>query len=300
MTIELVIKEAKDYPPENKKIFNFLTLLGNYNVVGSASLKQIEYSDDYDLNEMVKCRKDKDVYRVILDTFREKYEMADKSDNIYITDFKCGERNSIPLRWDKQSIKDGYQYQEDTKIYFTDCLQQPSTIKLDLIVYEDKSFTEYSEIYFLSFGDTKAYDEYMFYDIETKLRLEIHELQSEGKYYKSLKRYLSLLRLREKKEQGGLDKLIKFLNSPTGQLSSIKNDLELIKEVMDQTFKPVPVYQIRNALETIKKNIRPELRGMIDEILSNSSRIEVVINYLNEIVQKETEEFIENNNLIIF
>lgn len=298
MTITLTIKKKKDYPTESRKIFNYLTLLGNYNVVGSASIKEIEYADDYDLNEMVACKKTKDIYTAILDTFREKFRIALKSDNVYITDFKCGERKSVPLRWNKQTIKQGWQMLEDTKIYFTDCLQQKSTIKLDVIVYQDKTFVEYSEIYLLSIGDFDTYNANIYENVCLGLRRAIQELIGEGKYYKALKRYLSLLRLRLPEDQKDLDKVVKFLNSSTGQLSSVKGDLEIIKTVMEQNFKPVPEYQLTNALETLQKELTPHLKSMIDEI--KEGNIDEVIEKLNEALQKETLDFIEKNNLILF
>ena len=296
MTITLTVKKKRDYPTKSTSIFNFLTLLGNYNVVGSASIKEIEYADDFDLNEMVACTKSKDIYTAILDTFREKFIIALKSDSIYITDFKCGERKSIPLRWNKQTIKQGYQIMEDTKIYFTDCLQQKSTIKLDVIVYDDKTFVEYSEIYLLSIGDFYTYTPNK--NVCLGLRRAIQELIGESKYYKALKRYLSLLRLRQPEDQKDLDKVVKFLNSSTGKLSSVKGDLEIIKNVMEQTFKPVPDYQLKNALETLKKELHFPLKSMIDEI--KHGNIDEVIEKLNQILQKETLDFIENNNLILF
>ena len=300
MAITLTIKEKKDYPPESRKMFNFLTLLGNYNVVGSASIKEIEYADDYDLNEMVRCKKSKDTYTAILDTFREKYKIALKSDNIYITDFKCGERKSVPIRWNKQTIKQGWQMLEDTKIYFTDCLQQKSTIKLDIIVYENKTFVEYSEMYLLSVGDFETYDANIYENVCMGLKLAIRELTGEGKFYKALKRYMSYLRLRPSEEQKDLNKVVNFLNSSTGQLSSVKADLEIIKSVMEQTFKPVPEYQINNALESLKEELTTPLKSMVDEVIQDHSTINEVIEKLNEILQKETLDFIQKNNLILF
>jgi len=43
----------KDYPASAKSIFNLLTIRGKYSVIGSAKLKGVKYSADYDLQEFV-------------------------------------------------------------------------------------------------------------------------------------------------------------------------------------------------------------------------------------------------------
>ena len=102
-------REIEDFNENVRKVFNYLTITGKYNVIGSASLKRIKYSADYDLNELMESKKSKKkILNGILKMFREKFKEAKKDPNRFITDFKCGlDTDGEPLRWDyKDMMKD--------------------------------------------------------------------------------------------------------------------------------------------------------------------------------------------------
>ena len=124
MTTEL---KPNDYNNEVRIIFNLLSVKGKYHVIGSGNLAQIQYKSDYDLEEHI-TETSKDYPSILLSLFQEKYKKAELDANIFITDFKCGEVNGIPVRWNKETMKTGKQVVNSKTIYFTDCLLMKSVM----------------------------------------------------------------------------------------------------------------------------------------------------------------------------
>ena len=123
--MDLNIKQPKDYSKKERDVFAYLTLHGTQRVVGTGSIKEIDYAADYDLMEYVAFSRSSEVYEMILDLFREKFRTAYNSKTIWLTDFKCGVMpGGKPIRWKKADIDRGFQIIEDDKIYFVECLQE--------------------------------------------------------------------------------------------------------------------------------------------------------------------------------
>jgi len=303
MTIymSLSVKDSKDYSKKERDVFAFLSLHGTQRVVGTASVKEIEYASDYDLMEYVSFGRDLEMYEMILDMFREKFRKAYKSKSIWITDFKCGILpGGKPIRWDRQSIEDGYMVIEDRRVNFVDCLQQKSIIKLDVISLIDKLFHEFSEIYFINFGDFKVYNPITTRkeNIETSLLLDVQHYAGEGNYYKALKRLFAYFRISGKEPQL-VKTFVDFFNSPVGELSSYKSDLELISIILNQKFRPAKQSDIIYNLKYIEKKINPQFKPLVSGILKHKKdshavlkNTEEVEEILNEQIQTETKRFI--------
>lgn len=301
--MSLTIKQAKDYTPKERDVFAYLTLHGTQRIVGSASFKEVEYSADYDLMEYVKFDRTVEMYNTVLTLFREKFRTAYESKNIWLTDFKCGVlAGGKPIRWKREDIDRGFQIIEDIKIYFVDCLQEKSTIKLDAIVLIDGLFHEFSEIYFITFGDYKTYEpEYTkVKNIETALFKDVKKYLDDGNYLKALKRLFAYFRI-SKKEPTLTQSLIDFFNSPVGELSSYKSDLELITIMIEQTFKPIAKKHIIYNLEHIEKRISPQYKDLVKSILKEKTESKIkthteqVEEILNTQIQEKTKAFIQNN-----
>jgi len=301
--MSLSIKQPKDYIKKEREVFAYLTLHGTQRVVGSASVKEIEYSADYDLMEYVSFERTTEMYELILDLFREKFRTAYKSKNIWITDFKCGVlAGGKPIRWNKEDIERGFQVIEDVKIMFVDCLQEKSTIKLDAITLINGLFHEFSEIYFITFGDYKTYEpEYTKkVNIENSLLKDVKAYIEKGNYLKSLKRLFAYLRISEK-DPALLQSLVDYFNSSVGELSSYKSDLELVTIMISQTFKPIATKHLIYNLKHIEKQISPHFKSLVKSILQQKTQekikahTEEVEEILNNQIQKQTKEFITNN-----
>lgn len=307
--ISLTIKEKEDYTDDVNEIFSFLSVLGKYSVVGSGSIKEIEYADDYDLLEFVDCERSQDAYDLVLQVFQEKYRKAEKMKDLYITDFKNGLVNGKPVRWTKETIKDGYQYIDDKKVYFTDMLQKDNNIiKMDIVALTDGLFTEFSENYFITFGRFSTYNrrnivgETLINCIKADLRKKIEC----GKYYKALKRYFSILKLQKTKNERVFRIIINYLNGEIGELSNYKGSLETIKEVIINNFRLPPMEDIIRNLEYIRDGIDTPFRWAVQEIIDEKTREKVdvklcqVIKYLSDIINEKTLQFIKKNNLLLY
>ena len=123
--------------------------------IGSASLKGNRYRNDYDIDGLFKSTGKKDVvekylYKVFLNKFNEAY----KTNNVWITDFKCGmDSDGENLRWDYKDMKKGFKVMSNgRKILFTECLLQKSMMKMDIVSIVDGIMTEFSEKYYITIG----------------------------------------------------------------------------------------------------------------------------------------------------
>jgi len=79
----------KEYNNVVASIGKLMSLESKVNVVGSASIKKSIYYSDYDLFENVSGKSDTMIYN----HFKSVFEVVKRSDNVVITDFKCGEKN---------------------------------------------------------------------------------------------------------------------------------------------------------------------------------------------------------------
>ena len=136
-------KSNNDYDNELTKVFNLMSIKGKYNIVGSASLKGIKYSADYDLNELNHI-KGPDASSKIYEIFKHKFQLAKSNPNIYITDFKCGnDANNESLKWSYNDLM-------NNKHKFIEALKTKSMIKLDIVYLLNGIYVEITEVYFLT------------------------------------------------------------------------------------------------------------------------------------------------------
>lgn len=306
--ITLNIKDKSEYSKKENKVFAFLSVLGKYEVVGSGSIREVEYADDYDLMEYVDCKRNEDAYNAVLEVFQQKYRQAERAKDIYITDFKCGRYKGQPIRWNKESIKNGYKWIEDEKKYFIDCLQEESTIKMDVVVYIDGRFTEFSEMYFLTFGRFSTYPKRNIIQSQVIgcIQQDMRKKIECGKYFKAIKRYFSILKLQKTKNTKRFNLILEYLNGEIGEISSYKGDLETLKEVISNEFRLPPMTDIMTALEKIKRGIKTPFKHAIQEIIDEETRDKVdrklcvVIKELSRVINKKTLQFIKKNNILLY
>jgi hypothetical protein len=188
---------------------------------------------------------------------------------------------------------------------FVDCLQQQSIIKMDVISLVNGLFTEFSEMYFINFGDFKTYNPITTKkeNIETNLLLDVQSYAGDENYYKALKRLFAYLRISES-NPALLKTLVNFFNSKVGELASYKSDLELITIMLEQTFRKVKESDIRYNLTYIEKNINPLFRSLVSGILQEKGS-HAVLKHTKEVekildgeIQSETKKFIQSTKKI--
>lgn len=302
----LDVKEVEDFPKAEQKIFSFLHLGGIQRIVGTTPIEQIKYTTDYDLFSYDKFENEPQVYELVYKMFKEKFNNAYSNPNLWITDFKCGNVKTIPIRWSREDINAGYKIIDDVRYDFTTCLQQKSMIKMDILSLINGILNEFSEVYFISFGKNQNY----FSELSTKKELakmvysDALEYKEKGKYYKSLKRLFAYLRLNETKNKGRINKLLKWFNSPVGKLATLKGDLEELELLINQNFRPVSEDIIKNQLKYIQDNVPENYKQLLGHLIDIQSLpkltegINQVMDEMNLSVQDKTKEFIDKNKTL--
>ena len=255
---------------------------------------KIKYASDIDLQEVIQTD---DFFLEILRKFQQRFMKAQNSPNVFITDFKCGMFRGQPVRWNKHTIKDGFQNIDGINISFINCLQQKSIIKMDIIALINGIFTEFSNNYYFTFSDgfstmpgndTKLTDVFLF-QFQQKIK--------EKKYFKALKRLYSYFKIKKNKKMQ--QTMIDFFNSNVGKLNYQINNLQIIDAVLNNPFCQPKKSDVIHNLNIIKNNLPPELAQKIDTILrcptlqTMKLAIQDVIQQLTEVVNEQTMEFID-------
>lgn len=310
-----IARKPEEFKSKIQDIFNFLSINGKYNIIGTASNKEVEYFGDVDLMTIEKVNLDE-----ITKVFKSKFVEADKSNDIYILDFKCGKVGDEPVRWNSKTIKSGTQKVFGKPITFKECLLQKSTIKLDLIVLIDGVFVEFSNNYYLSIKyRDRVYTNYDMEDlnpekIQMSIEVDARDQYARGNYFKFLRRVYSILRIRDTSIPVQ-ELLVDFFNSSVGILNKCRNDLEVITRLIDEhPFRKPTIETICNNIQLIKRTLNgihdifliKSVESWLDEVCVNpsleniSKKLKVVIEYLQKKINLETERFIlKNKNLLI-
>jgi hypothetical protein len=301
-----IFSKVYKYNDKLKDIFNLLSIEGEYTVIGSATLKKIKYRNDYDLAGVyqVKTNDPEKIKKRLYKTFLRKFDEAYKTDNIWITDFKCGmDYDGEPLRWSYDDMKKGFKVMSNgRKIKFEECLLQKTMMKIDLVSIVDGIMTEFSENYYLKIGD-----ESNFFKHDTEKDHLLNEIKKsyyeykdvKQNYYKALKRVFSYkLLLDREKYKKELETMLNFFNSEVGLMNKIKSELETMEIMKEQKFKPVPKEDYNNNIIKIMEQLSTlHLKLKITDDLKT---IESVKEKINELIQVETIQFIKKNkNLLI-
>ena len=262
---------------ENREIFAFLSIDGEQSLVGTRADKNILYSADYDLKEKKIFEKTSDIYNHIYNLFKDKYKEALQNPNIWITDLKCGMFRGQPIKWNKEEIRRGYKNIDDYKLFFTDCLQQNSIIKLDIIgIDKDHNITEYSDIYRIKVGDLNLTQFEASNEDEIKSLLnDFYSKVSYKKYFKGLRRlYQYAIKIKNKKLQNDL---LTIMNSSLGEDYKTMSDLNTLLMLLEQKFKPINKEIILTHLKMMKinvneKKLKPSLEELIDNMNTNINK----------------------------
>jgi len=295
-------------PDEFKKsiqhVFDLLAIRGKFNIIGSASNDEILYYSDFDLSTFEKVS-----LQSIKKIFQNKFKEALKDPTIFITDFKCGEIDGEPVRWNKTNIKTGSQIVDGKRITLEECLLMPSTIKMDIVALIDGDFVEFSDNYYLSVNGVKNYsDEEVSKNVLLKeLETSAKEYYDEPNYFKYLKRVFSIKTMKNQ----STTKLVDFFNSQVGLLNKSKTDLETLILVLENKFRKVKLEDVCNNIQIIKQNIggvsevkfKSTLYKDLDKICSYKNQTSIiknlkkVINYIQKKVNETTLHFIKKNKI---
>ena len=297
MSNKIKTKKSNDYNNELQNVFNLMSINGKYNIVGSASLKSIYYSSDYDLNEKDKIN-GSDGFTQVYNIFKKKFEMAKQNPNIYITDFKNGVDNkNEPIRWSYDDIM-------NKKDEFIKALKQKSKIKLDIIYLLNGVFVEISEVYFLDIDHHKTYDdnELDLENLKKQLIESMKECIQDGLYFKALKRLFSICNI----ENIPVSHLVDFFNGQYGILYKANSDLNILLTLIQNKFRTPPIDEIKNNLQIIKQTLsiqektKKDISTIIDDICKVKKLdqmyvyIEKLSTYISRVFNREAKIVFES------
>ena len=302
--------QANDFDSQVQKIFHLLSVKGEYRIIGSSKLSVIKYANDYDLEEFItQPNSNKHYTNVLWKVFKDKFEKAEKNPSIFITDFKCGEINGVPVRWNKSNIKSGKQKIGTTSITFQQCLLQKSVIKLDVVALINNTFTEFSENYYFALGRFTNYEKNQSKQkIQNSLLNDARDYFRTGKLFKSLKRLFAYFLY--KHVQPRLQQiLVQFFNNEIGFLNKSKNELDILILILENTFRKPNRKDIINNLQIVKQNLgyitevqmKDNLSESIDLICKRRNLKEikdgiiVIKSYLQKKINESTMPFLERN-----
>ena len=212
-----------DYHQDVEKIFNLLSIDGEYKLIGSANDEKQLYYSDYDLQENWQGKNTEATIHKLLKIFQDKFKEAKKLKDVWITDFKCGELDDEPIRWNYNTIMKGKQKIREREVSFEDCLLMKSTIKMDILALIGGLFHEFSENYYIKIGTHTNYPKLTTKDIIDSLTQDMNEKRQEGNYFKALKRKYQILKLTPHTQKAQA-KLRELFNSPIGLLNSYVSD----------------------------------------------------------------------------
>lgn len=210
----------ENYQPSVVEVLKALSLTGdgkNIRVIGSASLRRIQYAGDYDANEVT----DEHI-SVIAGQLGEVIRRLKKIPLLVIGDIKLGEKDGEPIRWTPGEIEKGDGLEE--------ALRTGGRAKIDtMAVVESGRYVEIGCVYLYG-RETKPPDEK---DLQRDLEIDMEEQVKDKNYWKALKRLFSIARLTG--EMKRIERLTEIFNGDMGRLYSIISDIKVIEYLLDNT-----------------------------------------------------------------
>lgn len=289
------------------KVAQSLQIDGDQSLLGTGGDEQITIVSDYDLQEIIEYKEDEvgvPLYKKILKFFQQFYKDAreNKTQVPFIMDFKCGVMEAgEPVRWKYDSIMKGYQMINDKKVFFIDCLQEKSVVKIDYLAFLDGKYVEFSSNYYFTFGDDTTYHPITTQNIITSLLIDGKDkIYKDGKSFKGLKRIYSALKLTDI-DKSKLKFIVNFLNSKNAEINKVAGDLELIGDVLNSDFRKVPMKIIRENIKTLVEDCPKKYKTYIKALLHLKDKDKLIeqINNVYYLMMKEVNEvaerFIEKN-----
>jgi len=259
-------------------VFHFLELKSNHGfLIGSNSIKHVLYANDYDLNENIKMNDSVKIISAVYKQFVDIFNKAYKTPEYYITDFKNGMFNGLPIRWEYEDIKKGTRTIDNHTFTFGECLLHDNNlVKLDLCYAHNNLFTDINIIYNFIINNVNKIDS----KIEEQFDKQIEEARMNGDYYKVIKR-----KFNKELNHGKVNKgILNLMNSGNGIMYKSITSLKLVKDMLIQTFKPISNKLIKINLEHIKQNTSKitnldvtEYLDDINDLIKDTSQEEMIL-----------------------
>jgi hypothetical protein len=290
----LTEKKIENFETPLKTVIEKMSLHSEHRLLGSGSLEHITYVSDYDLQNKLKSTKG------VADAIKTLVKNIDEGENTWFIDLKAGEdtKTEKGMHWTYDEIMK----EKKGSMTLQQAIDQSNTIfKLDVVIHIDGKFISVTEFY------TKPTDHKMSrQELAESVANDMNEYIQDGNFFKSLKRLLSYLRL-TKPNSKVIDALVAFFDSNVGLANAIKNDLEVMVELLDskQRHKNVPMHLISETIQTLKQQlnsvflikISDSMFRQFDDVSKkpSSKKIQKIVDELKEEVNKYTYDFLKKN-----
>lgn len=282
-------------------IIDFLSFnKNNVVIIGSYDDDTLIYPSDIDMHETIHWNDNskngiKDIFQTIF--------FNALSNDVYITDFKCGIVNGQVMRWSFNDIMRGYKdINIGNRVKFLDMFDHKSTIKLDILYLLKGIYTEITINYFFYFrNDTNTkINEY-----STPLKAfyyDYRQQMNEKNYLKALKRLYKYFVVA--KDEKYIDILRNFLNSYAGKLNYYLINLKNIQLLIKKYSKYIELNPIKKNLIIITLNIFDNNKIKYKKIIDNLTNVDDIYSLINQmitqiepIINDYSLQFIKSNKL---
>jgi len=207
----------RNYPTSVVDILEAMSLTGGgyMRVIGSASLRSIQFVGDYDANETIRATPAK-VAKGLQEVIKRLREIP----NVVIGDIKCGGTMDEPLRWKPEQILDG----KNGHTTLEEAVGHVAMRKMDAIGLVDGRYVEISVVYL--YPEEEIDDKVLIKELET----EIKDKLSEEDYWKALKRFFSIQRLTNPEKA---EAMVPIFNGDLGRLYSVMKDIDTLLYMLE-------------------------------------------------------------------
>ena len=134
---EFKIKENDQLNNQTESVINKFSIQGKYKLIGSNSLRSIQYGSDYDVEDIVKGVSPASIAKII----QKAYQKAEKDPNVWIIDFKCGQDDRLVYTGDYSNAS--------LKEYLANPLIKPSVRKAILASDGEERIDKVRDLYIL-------------------------------------------------------------------------------------------------------------------------------------------------------
>ena len=288
--------KEKDYPLNYPKtvvdILEALSMSGgkDMKVVGSASLRSIQWIGDYDAHDSLKG-----TGAAIAKGFQDVIRRLQKLQDVYTGDIKMGGTMEEPLRWTPQQILSG----KNGHTTLEEAVSQEAVRKIDVVGYVSGRYVEVSVVYL--YPKEEITEQVMVKELKDGIK----GFLAEGDYWKAMKRYFSIQRLINPKRATDM---VPIFNGDMGRLYSVISDIKTLLYLLERhkgkkeyILSEVDSFRQRLAgiwrlKEFIKKE--PGFDEAIVEAVTHPKKLEAVLTRLltnfSEVLQREAKYLVRN------
>lgn len=262
-------KPWSEFDNRISKIVHKYAVSQKVKLMGSNSFKGLLYPSDLDVVSEIS-----DSSKVLANHFKKLF--SGKLPFIFI-DFKAGydpKKTDCKLRWTPRQLKAGI----NQGILLEDAIRDDMPIKLDFVVPIDGQFVEVSEIYATQYQTKKTIEQ-----VEIEMEEEISKYVHENNSMKALKRFFSILNLKDGHERVKRE-LVKFFNSEVGLVNKVANDLELLHSIRAH----IEPEEYRNAVQAMKQRVA--VIAWINADLFNSRSVPSMLKYLRRKISPHAKD----------